>query len=194
MHTQNTSSLINFLKKKHHFNDNFSADLVSQFKIEKLDKQTTILHAGERWNKIYFIEQGLLRLYYCTENGKEFNKGFFAENSLVWPIAPSARHSKSLFSIDCVENSRVLWMPFCEFQDQLKQHNIWPSFALPYAENLADQKFLREHQFLVNDAKSRYLHLKQELGDIFERLPDYHIASYMGITAIALSRIKSQIT
>ncbi len=157
------------------------------------DKQTVLLQSGELWNKVFFIDQGLLRLFYSTEEGKEFNKGFFAENSLLWPVAPSARSCNSLFSIASIEPVRVLYMPFDEFQGLLKQNNYWLSFALPYAENLADQKFLREHQFLVNNAKSRYLHIMKELADISHRLPDYHIASYMGITHVALSRIKSQI-
>lgn len=193
MDTANTFNLIRYLKDKHTFEDTLISALVKNFHAQNLHKHSILLNTGERWSKVFFIDKGLLRLFYNTASGKEFNKGFFSNNSLIWPMAPSAQKYDSLFSISCIEDTRVLSMSFTEFRTILTQHNIWPEFALPYVENLADQKFIREHQLLVHNAKDRYLHIKEELSDIFHQLPDYHIASYMGITHVALSRVKSQI-
>jgi len=66
----------------------------------------------------------------------------------------------------------------------------WPEFSLPFVENLLNLKIRREAQFLLNDASSRYAQIRSEMGNYIERIPDYHIASYLGITHIALSRLK----
>ncbi len=188
-----SSRFVRYLKLKHQFHDSLIAELVANFKVATFDKNSPLLRAGDLWDKAFFVERGLLRLYYSTQQGKEFNKGFFAEDDFIWPMAPLAREQPSLFSIAAIEDTQVLWASFSDFQNILLQQKLWSDFALPYVEALVNQKFLREYQFLVHDAKSRYLYLMPELGSIFKRLTDYHIASYMGITHVALSRIKSQI-
>ncbi|MDE8603476.1 Crp/Fnr family transcriptional regulator [Marinomonas sp. RSW2] len=166
--------------------------LSNMFKFESIDKNIRLVEEGTKWDRVYFISTGLLRFYYTTTGGKEFNKGFFKEKDFIWPITPSARIEPSLFSIESLSQSDLWSVSFRDFQHTLKSYGVWEKFALPYAENLADQKFKREYDFLVKNAQSRYDGLILKLGKLVDRIPDYHLASYLGITNVALSRIKKR--
>lgn len=185
--------LIQYINKKHRIPQEKAEAITGLFKPHNYAKDTVLLAAGEVWQEVFYIKQGLLRLFYTTREGKEYNKGFFAEGQLVWPMAPSARTESSLFSITCLESSRLYCCSFDMLQKSLITMSAWEEFALPYVENLANQKFLREYQFLVSRAEARYQQILTELGPLATRIPDYHIASYLGITNVTLSRIKTQI-
>ena len=163
------------------------------FKKQEIKKNEPLVNIGEVWNKVIFIEQGLLRLYYLTPDGKEFNKGFFADSDLVWPMSPIAREEPSSFTICSLENCQLLVAPFNVFETLIKEMSKWPEFSLPFIESLLNLKIRREAQFLLNDASSRYMQIQSEMSDYIERIPDYHIASYLGITHIAFSRLKKSV-
>lgn len=153
----------------------------------------TLIRAGEKWDKVFFIQKGIIRLFYINMEGKEYNKGFFWENQLLWPIAPSARKRESLFNISALENVIVSVCSFSSFHSWLDCHGYWEKFALPYAELFVEDKFRREYEFLINSATERFKHFCSEYPDLVGRIPDYQLASYLGITNVALSRIKKML-
>ncbi|MCJ8311490.1 MAG: Crp/Fnr family transcriptional regulator [Saccharospirillaceae bacterium] len=169
-------------------------DSISQlFKKQEIKKNETLVNTNEMWDQVVFIEQGLLRLYYLTPEGKEFNKGFFADKNLVWPMSTIAREEPSRFTVCSLENCQLWVAPFDLFESMIQQMQKWPEFSLPFVENLLNLKIRREAQFLLNDASSRYSQIQSEMSDYIQRIPDYHIASYLGITHIAFSRLRKSV-
>lgn len=152
-----------------------------------------LVKAGEKWNKVFFIHKGIIRLFYMNLEGQEYNKGFFWENQLVWPIAPSARKSDSLFNISALENVTVSVCDFSSFHSWLTHHGYWEKFALLYTELFLEDKFRREYEFLINSATERFRQFCTSYPALVGRIPDYHLASYLGITNVTLSRIKKSI-
>lgn len=153
-------------------------------------RKTFLLNAGRRWDRLFYIRRGLIRLFYTDPAGRESNKAFFWEGYTIWPVAPRDRNENSLFSIGAVEATTILTCPFQILYDTLKQCGQWEKFALPFAETLVEQKFLREHDFLLLSAAERYKKFAALYPDIVQRIPDYHLATYLGITNVSLSRIR----
>ncbi|WP_077529660.1 Crp/Fnr family transcriptional regulator [Vreelandella utahensis] len=164
--------------------------LADAFVERRFRKAEAVLLAGEQWQQVLFIEQGMLRLYYSDEEGREFNKGFFQEGQLIWPVAPSARQEPSLFSILCLEHCSIRVADFDWFRRQLESAGLWSRFALPFTEWLAEEKFLREYELLLYPALERYQHFQNQYPELAARVPDYHLASYLGMSNVTLSRIK----
>ena len=160
------------------------------FSKRKYSRKTYLLHAGDKWDKVFYIHQGLIRLFYNDYEGREFNKAFFWEKHCIWPVAPRDRNEDSLFSIAALEDVTVLECSFRLFHEWLSERGHWEKFALPFAETLVEQKFLREHDFLLLSATERFNNFSGKYPDIVFRIPDYHLASYLGITNVSLSRIK----
>lgn len=187
-------SLLTALKEKVFHNDSpcgKELDELSSFFIKReYPRKKTLILAGEKWDKIFYIHQGIIRLFYTDKEGKDFNKGFFHEGQLAWPVAPSARKNDSVFSIAALENIRVSVCPFESFFLWLLNHGYWEKFALPYAELFAEEKFFREYEFLTKSATERFRNFCIDNPNLSERIPDYHLATYLGITNVSLSRIK----
>lgn len=167
--------------------------LAELFRAQTFPKNSSLLLQGEAWDKVFFIEKGLVRLYFVTPDGEEYNKNFFAENTLLWPATPLTRKEESLFYIGTLEECKIHTTPYALFEKILKESGLWEKFTLPFCEKLVDQKISREYAFLMSDAKTRYLDFLQEQPDLARRLPDYHLASYLGMTNVTLSRIKKNL-
>ena len=168
------------------------AELSAMFIEREYPRKQTLVSAGEKWDKVFFIHQGIVRLYYTDNEGREFNKAFFQEGHLVWPVAPSARRNDSLFSIAALEDIKLSVCNFEAFYSWLIHHGYWENFALPYAEFFAEEKFLREYDFLVSSASERFRKFSLKYPELAKRIPDYHLATYIGITNVSLSRIKNR--
>ena len=164
--------------------------LLNVFHMHKFSKNVVLVNQGDLWTKVYFVDLGIVRLFINTPDGREFNKNFFSEGNFFWPATPMTRTRPSLFSIGTLEPSHIWIADFALFQKQLAAINRWEAFALLFAETLADQKFEREYEFLTFNAEERYLSLLKQAPQLVERIPDYHLASYLGITNVTLSRIR----
>lgn len=149
-----------------------------------------LLNVGDKWDKLFYIHRGIVRLFYTDMEGREFNKAFFWEGHCIWPVAPRDRNEDVLFSIAALEDVTVLECSFQRVYDILRNHGQWEAFALPFAETLVEQKFVREHDFLLLSARERFEEFSQAHPNIVRRIPDYHLASFLGITNVSLSRIK----
>ncbi|MCP3922896.1 MAG: Crp/Fnr family transcriptional regulator [Desulfobacterales bacterium] len=189
-------SLTDLLKKKVFQNNSDEnkglKELTNLFKIKNYSRKELLVLAGERWKNVYFINNGSIRLFYTDIEGREFNKGFFSEGDLVWPVAPSARKKESLFSIAALEDTIVSQCKFCDFYSLLMKLNLWEKFALPYAEKFSEDKFQREYEFLMLSATERYKKFCKDHPKLKDRIPDYQLATYLGITNVSLSRIKNR--
>ncbi|MEM7132743.1 MAG: Crp/Fnr family transcriptional regulator [Chloroflexota bacterium] len=153
-------------------------------------RKSFLLHAGERWENLFYIHKGMIRLFYTDIEGRDFNKAFFWEGLCIWPVALRDRHDNVLFSVAALEESTILACPFQPLYDFLQQRGCWEKFALPFAEKLVEQKFMREHDLLLLSATQRYEQFAQTQPHIIHRIPDYHLASFLGMTNVSLSRIK----
>lgn len=165
-------------------------ELSDLFIRREYSKNQLLVTEGELWNKVFYIHQGIIRLFYMDNDGREFNKGFYWEQQMAWPIAPSAQKEESLFNIAAIEDIVVSVCLFDKFYSWLVQHGYWQKFALKYTEAFVEQKFEREHEFLLNTATERYKKFCNKYPELVNRIPDYHLASYIGISNVSLSRIK----
>lgn len=164
--------------------------LLASVREKQYQRKEFLFHAGERWAHLFYIHHGLIRLFYTDAEGREFNKAFFAEGLCIWPVAQRDRHQDVLFSVAALEESTVLICPFPNLYDFLQKQGCWEAFALPFAETLVEQKFMREHDLLLLSATERYEQFAATRPDLIGRIPDYHLASFLGMTNVSLSRIK----
>jgi len=164
-----------------------------QLQEREYGKGQTLLMAGDRIREFYFVLNGILRYYYLTPEGKEFNKAFAKENDFAGSIGGLISSAPSRFSIEAIEDAKVIVLPVKLIVEGYDRHRSWERLGRRLAENVAFKKELREAEFLLDSAEARYLAFLKEFADIPERIPQYHIASYLGITEVSLSRIRSKL-
>ncbi|KEA65598.1 cAMP-binding protein [Marinobacterium lacunae] len=169
------------------------SDLIRTIKCQRYSAKSTLLSAGQRWDRLFYIRKGLVRLYYLDAQGKESNKAFFDEGDTLWPVSPRDRVAPVLFNIGALEEVELIECELSALQRIFVEQGDWERFALPFAEKLIEQKFQREHDFLMLSASQRYEKFVSSNPDIAIRIPDYQLASFLGVTNVTLSRIRRSI-
>ncbi len=167
--------------------------LTSSLKGRKLAKGEFLLKEGEVATDIGFIVTGYCRQYFTNSDGQEFNHNFNFENELVAGYQSLLEKSPSQYTIQAMEDCDLLVMDYEMFEKFYERHACWERLGRKAAERNYLIKIQRETSFLIRDAKERYLDVVRTLPEITKRVPQYHIASYLGITASALNRIIKKI-
>lgn len=180
---------------------NFAADipkeerrrLLKRKKIVTLERGEYFLMAGDVPQYIGFVISGLLRLFYIDNDGVEINKHFCVENTLAISYSAFLQREESKFYVQALEDAKLLVIDHETYTDLLNGHICWQIVARKLAQMLFILKEKREFEFLLNNAQQRYLQFLKDYPNLENRLSQYHIASYLGITPESLSRIRSSL-
>lgn len=166
---------------------------VSKLIVKRYKRKELILQEGEICKHVYFINKGCLR-YFHKVSGHENTAQFFFENGWYTDFDSLLTGKPTTQYIETLEATELLVLPSKDLQ-QLYHDN--PKFE-KYGRLMAEQAFLgiRERcQMLVNlSAEERYISLMKERPKVIERIPQHYIASYLGIKAPSLSRIRKIIS
>ena len=157
----------------------------------RLEKECFFVRAGEIPQTLGFVVSGLLRFYYIDAAGNEFIKSFSIENGFVAAYSGLLLGEPSRLFIDAIEDSLLLVAHYEAYQTLSAGHPCWQIINRKVAEGLYIKKEKRESQLLLDDATTRYLRFLKEYPGLEGRLKQYHIASYLGITPVSLSRIRA---
>lgn len=149
--------------------------------------------AGKRAQTLAFVITGLLRLYYLDHSGNDYTKSFCAENSFVGAYSSLLLGEPSRLFIVTLEDSILLEADYDAYQQLAQSHICWQMVNRQLAESLFIKKEKRESELLLDDATTRYLTFQAEFPGLESRLKQYHVASYLGITPVTLSRIRAQL-
>jgi len=152
-----------------------------------------IFKQGDTDANIYFIKSGLLKAYYLTDEGKEFVKSFLLPGELIGSLRAVTDESACQFSVVCLEDTEVLAVPFKKLYSESLKSLETASVLMERLIELACKKEKREYEFLCLNAQQRYELLEEQRADLLEKVPLNEIAKYLGITAIALSRIRKRL-
>jgi CRP-like cAMP-binding protein len=167
--------------------------LLPMLSLEAFPESEYLVRAEELSTHFYFLVYGLVRLYYLTEDGKEFNKNFAVGGALVGSFQGLVLHQPSGYFIQALERTEAIALPIAAMVAGYDRHPCWERIGRRCAEQLALQKEAREKEFLLDSLEVRYTRLLREFPGLLERIPHYHIASYLGVTNVALSRMRKKI-
>jgi CRP-like cAMP-binding protein len=158
-------------------------------KIKQVKKRTRLIEAGDLVNHSYFCSAGLFRLFYPLDDGKEYNVAFSLENDFVTSYGAMTKREPSSFTIEAMEDSVVIVISYDELQELMDKSHSWERFIRISVERLYIRKEERERELLYLSAKQRYQAFLTKYPGLEKRIPQYQIASYLGISPVSLSRL-----
>lgn len=159
----------------------------------KLKKNTTLLKIGEIENHLSFISKGIIRLYIPREE-YDLTFGFLFDNEFVTAYDSLLTQSPSEYQIETLTET-ILWkISNKDLQKVYEKTNSGNIIGRKMAENMFLIKSKRELSLLSKSAEERYLDLFSDRPKLLQQIPLKYIASYIGITPQALSRIRRRIT
>ena len=161
--------------------------------IEKsVNKGEYLLQAGDKTLEFGIILNGIFRLYYTDKNGKEQIKSFRRDGELLGAYAEILLNIPSRTYIQAMEPARVVVISKDDFQQFYNKHSCWLVLGRIVAEKHFLAKEQREFEFLQLDVMGRYQKFCEDYGPLIGKIPQHQIASYLGITPVALSRVLSK--
>jgi len=155
------------------------------FHKELLKKKEIVFKSGDSNTRHYFVEKGLLRMYVIDTSGKEFNILFARENQWIGDLSTPAITS---FYLDAIEKSVVY--SISDENLNLLTNNL--SSFVRYIKKSYIFLQRRLVSILSNTAEQNYEELVRLHPELIQRLPQYHISSYLGVTPVFLSKILSK--
>jgi CRP-like cAMP-binding protein len=153
-------------------------------------KDEYLLRAGEVGEWTYFVWRGVLRLFYITNDGREYVKSFGAEGDFCGSLASSLSGQPNRFHIQALEECQVVRARFADITRLFPTDIRWERLGRRLAEGYALLKEKREAELLLDTAEDRYRRFGSEYPGLEGRIAQRHIAAYLGITDVALSRIR----
>jgi CRP/FNR family transcriptional regulator len=163
-----------------------------QLKTKKWKAGETVLSEGQVCTDIFFINKGAMRLYYL-KNDEEVNTYFAFEGKLMFNYESFLTRKPMKYYIQALEDTEAFVISYDVIQKETDKFYNWKQLGLIITEQSYLQLVQRVESFLFMTAEERYLDLIKTYPNIFERVPLYHIASYLGITGPSLSRIRKNI-
>ena len=186
------NELKKYLDKIVHFTENEMAIFVSLFSEKQLQKNEYLAKDGEYSTKLAFLTKGVMRAFYRNNEGKEYNKTFFINYNFVGAYSSLVTGQKNLINIQCLSDCIIL---VADFDKITKLYNNYPKIerlSRKFAESKFAIKEKREIELVTLEASELYKVFQKEHPNLENLIPQYHIASYLGITPTQLSRIRAK--
>ena len=160
-------------------------------RVEDVPRGHILYPAGAIPTSFAFVYRGLFRVYVMDDKGNEYNKNFFDEGKYPGPMVALLTATRSEATIEALEDATVVSIDFRGYRRLLSASDDLKMYHIRYLEqNWLLAKDSREIALVQDDATRRYLAFLDNHGAIAGRIPQYHIASHLGITPTQLSRIR----
>jgi CRP-like cAMP-binding protein len=169
-----------------------AVELLSKSRKEYLPKHYLLHKEGEVCEKVYFVEEGLVRWFYYSEGGKDITDSFGGENSFITAFDSFFQRKPSRYFIELLEDSTVYWMTYDDLEELLEKFPEVERVGRLILLQILEQALEKNAALQFHNAPERYEFITKKHPDLLQRVSLGHIASYLGITQETLSRIRAK--
>ena len=159
--------------------------------IALIKKGIILLEEGQIPKDNYFLIEGCIRQYYL-KNGEEKTSNFFTEEEWVLPFTGVENNGRSKYYLECMEDSHLVIANDEQGNDFLDE---FPKFH-KIAQQILQKEIVRQQnelaKYIHQSPEERYIDLQKDRPDLLNRVPQYQIASYIGVKPESLSRIRKR--
>ena len=172
--------------------ENFE-ELMMAISFREIAPGTILLSEGEVATKLFFVVRGCLRTYFIKEDGKDITAQFFVEDQIVASFESATTGTPSRAYIEAIEDSIVGSIPLKALELILSKSTVMREEFSRFLMKRLVYYMERCSSYILDNPERRYLNLLEDSPELVARLPKQYIASYLGITPVSLSRIRSRL-
>ena len=184
--------MIAFLEKRVRLSEEEKEYVRKHIPVKALNKNDFLLKEGEVSSAFYFVLSGCVRMYYEVD-GLEKTTHFYTEHTFVSAYESFTQSKPAPFYLQALESTIVATITAPVAQQLLAQ---FPSFQV--LAKIAMEEELAIYQgmiaaFVTLNPEQRYQRLRTQNPSLIQRIPQYHLATYLGVSPETLSRIRKRI-
>lgn len=172
--------------------DDAWADMQQHFVIKQYQKGQAIVKEGEICNDVCYINSGFVR-YYQWVDGKDVSTGFMHAGEYISAYESFLTRQPSLETLEALEDTQMICLSYNVVQDMYRNYPIFQEFGRKMAEKLFIWACQRKNALLLLTPEQRYERLIEHGSPLLQKVPQYMLASYIGITPEHLSRIRKKL-
>lgn len=161
---------------------------------KSFDKKQFLAETGKICRYQYFILKGSCYSFYVNEKGDKNAIQLAIENYWITDAASYFTNKPAVFNIETLEPTRALLLNKENFDILCKAYPLFDRYFRLLLQNALATLHYRIAKTTSEDAKYRYIEFSQLYPHFIQRIPQYLIASYLGIAPQSLSRIRKEIT
>lgn len=183
-----------FFRSFNLFSENEIEEFVKLFEIRKVSKNEYFIQEGEKCREVAFIQSGIFRSFYLSDDGKDMTYCFRFPDMMMAAYSSFISGCLSKESMQAITDAELLVLKK-EKMDTLIQDDLnWTKFLKIVAEQEYLELEKRFFQLQRDSAAQRYVALLENYPDYIQKIPLQYLASYLGITQRHLSRIRKEIS
>lgn len=167
-------------------------ELVAMSSFRVIPKGSLIASIGDDTRYGGLMLNGTARSYYVDSDGNDITRGFAVEGVLFMDEGFYG-YDERICMWEALEDSTVMLCETSKVKDLIRENAEFKDLWIMILEMSVRYKLYRENGFLVENATERYLHFRKLYPDLVSRVPQKHIATYLGITPESLSRIRNSL-
>lgn len=162
--------------------------------VKKLRKRQYLLQEGDVCKVVAFVEKGALRLYRVNEDGTEHIVQFALDGWFITDLYSFLTNEPSTYNIDAIEDSELVLISRPASDELRKLSAKYQEFIFQATSEAYIQLERRITSTISLGLEERYKDLIANFPTITQRVPQHMIASYMGLTAETISRVRKRIS
>ena len=166
---------------------------LSEQPVLKLSAQQALIRQGERPQYLYWLAEGLIRSVYMDDTGKEFTKEFMWEGDVVFLPRGILTEEPLPYSLIALEACQFRQLPIERYRAFVAEDQSWRKYHEKLLAVHLVNKERKEAFLLLNSPEQRAARFHETFPWLVTRVPDYLLASYLGMTPISYSRIKKRL-
>ena len=163
------------------------------FKPIELKKGDFFVEEGKYAKEIGFLKKGLIRAYFLNDAGKEYSKQFFVAPSIIGAYSSLLTKQPNKIAQQALTDCELLVADFEAIEALYDNYHDLERLGRKIAEFYFLEKEQKELEMALLDADRRYLLMREKFKGIENIIPQYYIASYLGISPTQLSRIRRKL-
>ncbi len=184
--------IIRYISQFMPLSDDVAKAVAQNMKLKTFEKGAFLLKEGQVEKLCYFVLKGCIRQYYLVD-GEEKTTHFYTEGQPVVPYEGTFKHKPSKYYLSALEDTTVT-VSTPEDQELFfeKFPHLEPARVMAMEEEMG-KSHDRLSSYILSSPEERYLDLLKTRPELLERVPQYQLASYLGVTPESLSRIRKRI-
>lgn len=164
------------------------------FVLKELQKLDHFCNVDKVATKIAFLQEGVVRSFYTNNEGQELNKNFFVAPAFIGAYSSLITQTPNKLAQQALTNCTIWETDYAKIKELYDTCPDLERLGRLIAEYFFVEKEIREVNLLNLEAKDYYKIFQQQFPTLEQQIPQYHIASFLGITATQLSRIRAEKT
>ncbi|MEM7374583.1 MAG: Crp/Fnr family transcriptional regulator [Bacteroidota bacterium] len=166
--------------------------ILKDLEISIVKKGTILLREGDSFQDNYFVIKGCVRQYYLV-NGEEKTSNFFTEEEWILPVSSNEDDKLSPYYLECVEECALVVANDQKGNEMLKQFPAFQELSMLILQSEIAKQQAEFARYITNSPEQRYMDVQAKRPKLLQRVPQYQLASYIGVKPESLSRIRKRI-